>query len=94
VIESIGSGAGFRAFCEGVGAQFPDIANASRRMKRTEYDMCQKNNVGEIMEVQIGVDGVVLAESNNGPKLKLTKKDLSISRSPPIRWQAQHGADL
>jgi phosphate transport system substrate-binding protein len=79
VIESIGSGAGFRAFCEGVGAQFPDIANASRRMKRTEYDMCQKNNVGEIMEVEIGLDGVVLAESNNGPKLKLTRKDLYLA---------------
>ena len=63
VIESIGSGAGFRAFCEGVGSQYPDIANASRRMKRTEYDTCQKNNVGEILEVQIGLDGVVLAES-------------------------------
>src|SRR5436309_863250 len=49
VIESIGSGAGFRAFCEGVGSQYPDIANASRRMKRTEYDTCQKNNVGEIL---------------------------------------------
>ncbi|MEP9357680.1 substrate-binding domain-containing protein [Sphingomonas sp. KR3-1] len=79
VIESIGSGAGFRAFCEGVGSQFPDIANASRRMKRTEYDTCQKNNVGEIMEVEIGLDGVVLAESNKGPRLKLTRKDLYLA---------------
>lgn len=79
VIESIGSGAGFRAFCEGVGSQYPDIANASRRMKRTEYDMCQKNNVGEILEVQIGLDGVVLAESNAGPRLKLTRKDLYLA---------------
>ena len=79
VIESIGSGAGFRAFCEGVGSQYPDIANASRRMKRTEYDTCQKNNVGEILEVQIGLDGVVLAESNAGPRLKLTRKDLYLA---------------
>lgn len=79
VIESIGSGAGFRAFCEGVGSQYPDIANASRRMKRTEYDLCQKNNVGEILEVQIGLDGVVLAESNAGPRLKLTRKDLYLA---------------
>ena len=79
VIESIGSGAGFRAFCEGVGAQYPDIANASRRIKRTEYDLCQKNNVGDILEVEIGRDGVVLAESNNGPKLKLTRKDLYLA---------------
>jgi len=79
VIESIGSGAGFRAFCEGVGSQYPDIANASRRMKRTEYDTCQKNNVGEILEVQIGLDGVVLAESNAGPRLKLSRKDLYLA---------------
>jgi phosphate transport system substrate-binding protein len=52
-----------KRFCEGVGWEFPDIANASRRMKKSEYDMCQKNNVGEIMEVQIGVDGVALAEA-------------------------------
>lgn len=79
VIESIGSGAGFRAFCEGVGSQYPDIANASRRMKRTEYDTCQKNHVGEILEVQIGLDGVVLAESNAGPRLKLSRKDLYLA---------------
>jgi phosphate transport system substrate-binding protein len=79
VIESIGTGAGFKAFCEGVGEQFPDIANASRRMRRTEYDNCQKNGVGEILEVQIGLDGVVLAESNNGPKLKLSRKDIYLA---------------
>lgn len=78
-IESNGSGAGFRLFCEGVGAQFPDIADASRRMKRTEYDLCQRNNVGEIMEVQIGLDGVVMAESNNGPRLALSRKDIYLA---------------
>lgn len=79
VIEPIGTGAGFKRFCEGVGAQFPDIANASRRMKRSEYDACQKNGVGEILEVEIGLDGVVLAESNSGPKLKLSRKDVYLA---------------
>ena len=79
VIESIGSGAGLKRFCDGVGWQFPDIANASRRIKKSEYDLCQKNGVGEIMEVQIGVDGVALAESNRGPGFALTKKDVYLA---------------
>lgn len=76
VVESIGSGAGIRRFCEGVGPQFPDIANASRRMSRNEYDRCQANKVGPIMEITIGLDGVALAESNEGPKLRLSKQDI------------------
>lgn len=87
VVESIGSGAGLKRFCEGVGWQFPDIANASRRIKKSEYDECQRKQVGEIMEIQIGVDGVALAEANNGPKLALTKKDvyLALAANPQGR---------
>jgi phosphate transport system substrate-binding protein len=79
VIESIGTGAGMKRFCEGVGSQYPDIANASRRMKKTEYDQCQAHKVGEIMEILIGMDGVALAESNAGPKLQLSKKDVYLA---------------
>lgn len=79
VVESIGSGAGLRRFCEGVGAQFPDIANASRRMTRNEYDRCQANQVGPIEEIVIGLDGVALAESNQGPKLRLGKRDVYLA---------------
>lgn len=79
VIEAIGTGAGFKRFCDGIGRQFPDIANASRRMKRTEYDKCQANQVGDVMEILIGIDGIALAESNAGPKLSLTKKDVYLA---------------
>ncbi|RYY23543.1 MAG: phosphate ABC transporter substrate-binding protein [Sphingomonadales bacterium] len=79
VIESIGTGPGIKRFCEGVGWQFPDIANASRRMKKSEFDQCVKNDVGDVMEVQIGVDGVALAESNRGPNLKLSKHDVYLA---------------
>lgn len=79
VVESIGSGPGIRRFCEGVGAQFPDIANASRRMTRKEYEHCEADKVGEIIEVVIGLDGVALAESNQGPKLQLSKKDIYLA---------------
>lgn len=84
VIESTGTGAGFKRFCEGVGSQYPDIADASRPMFKSEYDQCQKNGVSEILEVQIGVDGIVLAESANGPKMALTRKDiyLALAASP------------
>ncbi|MDF7775240.1 substrate-binding domain-containing protein [Sphingomonas sp. AOB5] len=79
VIESIGTGAGMKRFCDGVGWEYPDAVNASRRMKKSEYALCEKNGVGEILEVQIGVDGVALAESNRGPKLKLSKKDVYLA---------------
>lgn len=72
IIESTGTGGGMKLFCAGVGAQFPDIENASRRMKKSEFEMCQKNGVNEIVEIQVGVDGLAFAESKKGPGLKLT----------------------
>ena len=74
-IEATGTGAGMKQFCAGVGTRYPDIANASRRMKRSEYDDCAKNGVKDVIEVQIGIDGVVFAEAKNGPALKLTVAD-------------------
>ena len=79
VVESIGSGAGLKRFCDGVGWEYPDIANASRRIKKSEYALCQQNGVGEVMEVQIGVDGVALAEANNGPRLTLNQRDVYLA---------------
>ncbi|TCM17348.1 phosphate ABC transporter substrate-binding protein (PhoT family) [Novosphingobium sp. PhB165] len=76
VIESTGTGAGMKLFCAGVGAQHPDIENASRRMKKSEYDECQKNGVTDIVEVQVGIDGIAFAESQNGPGMKLTPTDI------------------
>ncbi|MGR9107838.1 MAG: substrate-binding domain-containing protein, partial [Gammaproteobacteria bacterium] len=62
-IESTGSGGGLKLFCAGVGIEHPDIANASRRIKKSEYDTCQANGVKDIVEVKIGYDGIVLARS-------------------------------
>ncbi|MCP3735376.1 substrate-binding domain-containing protein [Sphingomonas sp. RP10(2022)] len=72
VIESTGTGAGMKLFCAGVGAGHPDIEDASRRMKRGEYAACQRNGVGAVMEVQIGIDGIAFAESKNGRGMMLT----------------------
>jgi phosphate transport system substrate-binding protein len=79
VIEQGGTGAGMKLFCAGFGVAHPDIVNASRRMKKSEYETCAKNGVTEVMEVQIGSDGIALAESVNGPKLSLSRKDLYLA---------------
>ncbi|WP_159980253.1 MULTISPECIES: substrate-binding domain-containing protein [unclassified Novosphingobium] len=76
VIESTGTGAGMKLFCAGVGAQHPDIEDASRRIKKSEYEECQKNGVKEIVEVQVGIDGIAFAESKNGPGFGLTPTDI------------------
>ena len=75
-IESTGSGGGFKLFCKGVGANTPDITNASRRIKKSEYKKCQKNGVTSITEVLIGYDGIVIANSKKAPHFNLTRKDL------------------
>jgi phosphate transport system substrate-binding protein len=75
-IESTGTGAGIKQFCGGVGARFPDIANASRRMKKSEYENCAKAGVTGIVEIQVGIDGIAFAESLKGPKLSLTVTDM------------------
>lgn len=76
VIESTGTGAGMKLFCAGIGAQHPDIETASRRMKKSEYEECQKNGVKEIVEVQVGIDGIAFAEAKSGLNFKLTPVDV------------------
>ena len=76
VVESTGTGAGTKLFCARLGAQHPDIENASRRMKRSEYEDCAKNGVKDIIEIQVGLDGIAFAEGTNGPDMKLTPVDV------------------
>ena len=83
-IESTGSGGGFKLFCAGVGAANPDITNASRAMKKSEFETCQKNGVTDITEVKIGYDGIVVANSKKAPTLKLTRKDLFLALAKEV----------
>jgi phosphate transport system substrate-binding protein len=76
VVEENGTGGGFKLFCAGVGAAHPDIADASRRMRASEYATCKEHGIEDIMEVQVGIDGIALAEAANGPKLELTNADV------------------
>lgn len=72
ILESTGTGGGMNLFCAGVGADTPDIENASRRIKASELELCQSNGVTEVVEVQIGIDGIAIAQANNGPSFSLT----------------------
>ena len=83
-IESTGSGGGLKLFCAGVGVQHPDITNASRRIKKSEFETCQKHGVKDIVEVKIGYDGIAVANSKKGPQLKLTLKDLYMALAKEV----------
>ncbi len=74
LIESTGTGGGIQLFCDGIGANTPDMANASRRMKVAEFDKCQANNVKDIIEVQVGLDGIAFASAKGGIMLNLSPK--------------------
>ena len=76
IVESTGTGGGIKLFCAGVGAAHPDMVNASRRMKASEAKACRENGVTRITEIQVGIDGLVLAESRNGPAMNLTPRDV------------------
>ncbi len=78
-VESTGSGGGFKLFCAGVGVGHPDITNASRRIKKSEYEKCQKNGVREIVEVKIGYDGIAIANSKKAAKFSLELRDLFLA---------------
>jgi phosphate transport system substrate-binding protein len=72
VIESTGTGAGMRLFCAGIGAAHPDIVNASRRMKTSEYRECQRHGATALLEIPVGIDGLAFAQAKDGPAFRLT----------------------
>jgi phosphate transport system substrate-binding protein len=72
VVESTGTGGGFKLFCAGVGVGHPDVSNASRAITKGEFEDCQKNGVKDIVEIKVGFDGLSIAHSKGGPNLRLT----------------------
>jgi phosphate transport system substrate-binding protein len=83
-IESTGSGGGLKLFCKGIGAATPDITNASRRIKKSEYDDCQKNGVTDIVEVLIGYDGIAIANSRKAAQMQLGLKDIYLALAKDV----------
>lgn len=84
IIESTGTGGGIKLFCSGVGARFPDVANASRRMKASEAKACAANGVTKITEIQVGIDGIALATAKATPIQGLTTRDvyMALAKTP------------
>lgn len=83
-IESTGSGGGFKLFCAGVGVSHPDITNASRAVKSSELKKCAANGVKDIIEVKIGYDGIVLANSKAAKQIELTRKDIFMALAKQV----------
>ena len=83
-IESTGSGGGHKLFGAGVGVEHPDITNSSRRIKKSELKKAMANGVSEIIEVKIGYDGIVLANSKKSPAFKLSRKDIFLALAKEV----------
>lgn len=83
-IESTGTGGGMKLFCAGDGIDTPDMTNASRRIKKSEFEMCQKNGVKEVTEVMIGYDGIVIANSKKAAPMKLTRKEIFLALAKEV----------
>lgn len=86
VVESTGTGGGFKIFCQGVGVDQADITGASRAMKKSEYDDCQKNGVSDVTEVLLGFDGLSVASSTKGAdfSVSLTQLYQALSKEVPV----------
>jgi phosphate transport system substrate-binding protein len=84
VVESTGTGGGFKLFCAGVGADHPDFTNASRAIKKSEFDMCQKNGVTDIVEIKVGFDGLTIANAAAGPDANFTKQQIFLALAKQV----------
>jgi len=83
-VESTGSGGGLKLFCSGIGVGTPDIANSSRRIKESEVATCAANGVDAIVEVKIGYDGIVLANSVESDQIELTTRDIFLALAKEV----------
>jgi len=76
IVESTGTGAGIKLFCSGVGEQFPDMVNASRPLKPSEYADCARSGAKDVIEMPVGIDGLTLIQAKGQPALNLTLADI------------------
>ena len=84
VVESTGTGGGFKLFCSGLGEDTPDFTNASRAIKKGEFEDCAKNGVTEIIEMKVGFDGLSIAQSKDAPEVALTKQQVFLALAKEI----------
>jgi phosphate transport system substrate-binding protein len=94
VVESTGTGGGMKLFCAGVGTQHPDLTNASRRMKKSEFEECGKNGVKDIFEIKVGFDGIAIAQAKTGPKFNLTLGQIWLALAKEVPEGNKSGGKL
>lgn len=84
VVEHTGTTLAFDYLCGGPGAGHPNAASVTRRMTRREFDTCGKNGISEIVEIPVGLDILVLAQSKAGPSMRLTLAQLFLALAEGI----------
>jgi len=84
VVESTGTGGGMKIFCQGIGEANPDLTGASRAMKKSEWELCTKNGVTDVTEIQIGYDGLSIAQSKKGKPMDLTKEQIFLALASEV----------
>ena len=89
VVEGTGTGGGMKLFCAGVGEQHPDFTNASRRMKKPEFEACSASGVNEITEIPIGFDGIAIANSKAGPDFDITLGQLWLALAKEVPYEGR-----
>jgi phosphate transport system substrate-binding protein len=93
IVETTGTGGGFKAFCNAIGPDEPSIINASRKIKDGERALCLDAGITDPFELKIGYDGIVLANAKPGPDLNLTKTEIFTALAAELPdgsddWQA------
>ena len=94
IVESTGTGGGLKLFCAGVGFNTPDFANASRRIKQSEIDLCRDNGVTDIVEIKIGFDGIVIANDKTSPLFNLSLRDIYLALAKEVPAPGSDGSEL
>lgn len=84
VVESTGTGGGFKLFCAGISEDTVDVANASRAIKKSEVALCAKNGVKNIIEVKVGYDGIVMANALSAQPFSITTRDIFLGLAKNI----------
>ena len=92
-IESTGSGGGMKLFCKGLGTSHPDITNASRRIKKNEFNKCKENSI-DVVEIKVGYDGIVVANSKKAELLNLTKRQIFLALAKQVPEGNKEGGSL
>jgi phosphate transport system substrate-binding protein len=84
VVESVGTGVGFKVFCSGSGRNYPDVLTASRPISLTEKKLCKARKSGDLYEIILGYDGIVLTHSNTIESFSLTPAQIYLGLAEKV----------